>query len=94
MNTTYTLPSIFPLSANNKNHNYMKTRFVLRAVLTAVIIVLTIALTQAAIYTSTTSGNWTTPGTWGLTTGYPVAGDVVNIAGGHTITLLMQLVLL
>jgi len=40
---------------------------------------------NAATYTSVTSGNWNSPATWGSTS-FPVAGDNVNIAAGHTIT--------
>lgn len=36
-------------------------------------------------YTSVTSGNWNSDATWSGT-GTPVAGDVVNIANGHTVT--------
>ena len=36
-------------------------------------------------YTSTGSGNWNSDATWSGS-GVPGAGDIVNIAGGHTIT--------
>jgi hypothetical protein len=36
-------------------------------------------------YTSVASGNWNSDATWSGT-GIPVAGDIVNIANGHTIT--------
>ncbi|MFZ4704656.1 MAG: beta strand repeat-containing protein, partial [Bacteroidales bacterium] len=40
---------------------------------------------MGATYTSVASGNWNADATWSGT-GTPVAGDIVNIANGHTIT--------
>jgi len=47
-----------------------------------------------ADYYSVASGNWNTPGTWSntdqgtpLTVGFPVAGDVVYITRGWTVTI-------
>lgn len=39
-----------------------------------------------ASYTATTSGNWNSPATWGLASGYPVDGDTVSIPTGITVT--------
>ena len=41
---------------------------------------------KATIYTTAASGNWTTPATWGLTSGYPNnSSDVVNITSSYTV---------
>ncbi|MBC7865473.1 MAG: hypothetical protein IAF38_21035, partial [Bacteroidia bacterium] len=45
-----------------------------------------LASLNAAIRTSLASGNWTTPGIWSGGA-FPVAGDVVTVSAGHTITM-------
>lgn len=58
----------------------MKTRL-----LSAAVIAFAASAASATNYTSAASGNWTDPNTWGLMSGYPVAGDTVVIANGHTV---------
>ncbi|KUJ61455.1 hypothetical protein AR687_12265 [Flavobacteriaceae bacterium CRH] len=55
----------------------------------------TVSFANAETYFSIASGNWTSRNTWSLTSGggrvgngvFPVAGDVVHIEGGFTVTL-------
>ena len=51
----------------------------------------TVTFVNAADFTSVQTGNWNSPTTWTITSGtdgdgIPDAGDVVNIANGHTVT--------
>jgi hypothetical protein len=67
----------------------MKTRFLQIVHLIALTFLLTVgSFTQLfgqSPYTSVATGNWNADATWSGT-GVPVAGDVVNIANGHTVT--------
>ncbi len=72
----------------------MKTFFTKKLVLTALLLSLFSLTNFAANYFSVASGNWTSPSTWSnsdlgapLTTGFPVAGDVVTITRGFTVTI-------
>jgi hypothetical protein len=44
-------------------------------------------LSAQTTYVSDQSGDWTDPATWGISSGYPVPGDIVTIEGGDHVVL-------
>ncbi len=78
----------------NKQNFMEKLHLPFKAIGIIVLVLMMGIRSEGATYYSRASGNWNTNTTWSLTVGgsavgsgiFPVAGDIVNITGGRTVT--------